>query len=109
MTPDLAASVFERVQQFAALNVELTDKDKEVLGRLVNSEPVLKGLAQVVRMGLNGAGDFFKSANVLDPAQQMQVLRLQGSVDGTLLAVQNLINLAIVEEDEEEDNSDDSR
>lgn len=102
MTKDQAARLFTRVQALATAETSLSDKDVDILGKLLGSEPMMKALA-IMYSQINAAPMALLKANLEDVQQRADAIRLQGQVFGTVHAIEGLFALATVEEPEEEE------
>lgn len=94
MTKEQAEKLFEKIQMLGRSGqVSLNEKETDVLGRVLNSDPMVKGLA-ILYSEANAAPTAFITANLEDPVQRQQATQLQGKIAGVIGAIQHLLTLA---------------
>jgi hypothetical protein len=101
MNSDQAERLKQRIESVAGLiaagGLELSDKDCDVLGQVLNSEVGLKALGVVKAEALAAPGRLL-TANLEDPSERAFAIQLQGFTNGINFAIEKLIDLATEEE-----------
>lgn len=102
MTKDAAERVYKKVQALSLAGVSLSDKDVDVLGKILGSEPMLKALA-VLYSQANAAPSDLLRMNLDDPQQRHDATLLQGAIAGLVNGIEALFALATDKSPEDED------
>ena len=104
MTKEQAERLKAKIEMLADAGVEMTEKEADVLGRVLNSDPMVKALAIIVHDAM-GVRDRLVYADLGTPAGINEAARMQGLVLGAQHTIAALLNLSTEDEKDEEDDS----
>jgi hypothetical protein len=97
------AAYFHRIESPTELR-PLTDKEAELLGRLLNSEPLIRALTVIYWQSRQIPMEF-ANMDLLDPKGAREATLAQGQMVGIRNTIEALLQLTEVPGDEEEEES----
>lgn len=83
----------------------LTDKDQEILAKILTTEPMLKALGQVYAYAMNSHYEF-RAVDFSVPEEQHKASAMQGHIQGCLRAIDILFQLITLPEETQDDSPD---
>ncbi len=99
MSEENKSRLWDQIPVLAA--APLTEKDIEVITGILHSESMLKALGRVYGMAHELPTTLLK-ANLEDPTERGQAIRVQGMVQGYLNAIELLLDLVVLPEGDDD-------
>lgn len=99
MTEENKAKLWERIP--VAAGQPMSDKDIEVLTGILHSESFIKALGRVYGIAHEMPTTLLR-ANLSDPNERNEAIKIQGMVQGYLNAIELLLDLTVLPEGDED-------